>query len=472
MALNKNLLLALLVAVVGILFYNYNGDISKVRIARGAGFGATTKKTTTTTPVKSATPAPVKSGVVASPVASVVPSGPFSPTNTVPPQPAAYPSADETLMITGSYLNDPIVTNALAYVNAVVPAAILNYAPSKYIQYSTVTYTANPTTTCYWPDAQCTRTTSGTWGAADIVYCNSQNQWGLTYDDAPSVNLVGTTHVNDTYTIMDGLSALNLKATFFVTGSQTIYYPDALAAVASAQHHVAHHSWSHHPMTSLTNAQIVAEMEYTTAAIYKVTGLTMRYFRPPYGDIDDRVRAIVNALGYRIVIWDGIYDSTDADVTANAASYTTVMNIIKSWFNVPQGFISLQHTISTFTSGTSADTLRNIKAMGGINNQMMPVPQCLGDVNWYKNKQITTVWNTCTKPAGCSGVVQAPQTQASPNPAPLYPVSSTGACSATAGSCPSGANCCSQYGYCGQDVNGPFCGAGCQPAFSFNGKCA
>ncbi|TPX38106.1 hypothetical protein SmJEL517_g00104 [Synchytrium microbalum] len=335
----------------------------------------------------------------------------------IPLQPTAYPSADETLFISGTYLNDPIVTSALAYVNSVVPASLLNLAPSTYIQYSDVTYHADPTTSCYWPNNLCTRTTDGPWGAADIIYCPQNYQWGLTYDDAPSDNIVKTVHTNDTVAIMDQLDAMNIKATFFVTGSQSTYYPASLVAIANRNHHVAHHTWSHHPLTSLTNAQIVAEMMYTAAIIHKNTGLSVRYFRPPYGDMDDRVRAIVNALGFRIVIWDGKYDATDADVTANAANYGVVENIISSWFNTAPGFISLQHTISTFTSGTSIAALKKIQSLGGIKNQMMPVPQCLGDTQWYKNAQVTTVWNSCTIPGGCGAVVASPAAspvQASP----------------------------------------------------------
>ena len=53
-------------------------------------------------------------------------------------------------MISGSYLTDPIVTSALQYVESVVPASLLNITPSTYIQFSTVTYKADPIATCYW----------------------------------------------------------------------------------------------------------------------------------------------------------------------------------------------------------------------------------------------------------------------------------------------------------------------------------
>lgn len=53
----------------------------------------------------------------------------------------------------------------------------------------------------------------------------------------------------------------------------------------------------------LTTEQIVAELGYTRKAIKDVLGVTPTLMRPPYGDIDDRVRAISLAMGMVPVIW-------------------------------------------------------------------------------------------------------------------------------------------------------------------------
>lgn len=47
-------------------------------------------------------------------------------------------------------------------------------------------------------------------------------------------------------------------------------------------------------------------------AIKLVLGVTPTCWRPPYGDVDDRIRAIANALGLRTIIWQ--YDSNDWQV--------------------------------------------------------------------------------------------------------------------------------------------------------------
>ena len=53
----------------------------------------------------------------------------------------------------------------------------------------------------------------------------------------------------------------------------------------------------------LTTEQVVAELGWTRKAIKTVLGVTPTLMRPPYGDIDDRVRAISLAMGMVPVIW-------------------------------------------------------------------------------------------------------------------------------------------------------------------------
>jgi peptidoglycan/xylan/chitin deacetylase (PgdA/CDA1 family) len=47
-------------------------------------------------------------------------------------------------------------------------------------------------------------------------------------------------------------------------------------------------------------------------AIKLAVGVTPKYWRPPYGNTDDRIRAIANALGLQTVMWQT--DSNDWQV--------------------------------------------------------------------------------------------------------------------------------------------------------------
>lgn len=76
-------------------------------------------------------------------------------------------------------------------------------------------------------------------------------------------------------------------------------------------HEIAGHSWSHPQLTTLTNEQIVAELGWTRKLIKDVTGITTLTYRPPQGDIDNRVRAIGLQMNLTPVMWSGVTGAPD-----------------------------------------------------------------------------------------------------------------------------------------------------------------
>ena len=73
-----------------------------------------------------------------------------------------------------------------------------------------------------------------------------------------------------------------------------------------AAHQLAVHTWSHPEMTTLTNEEIIAEFGWTKKIIKDVTGVTPTFWRPPFGDVDNRVRAIATAMGLKTSLWTRI----------------------------------------------------------------------------------------------------------------------------------------------------------------------
>ncbi|KAI8093849.1 uncharacterized protein BX664DRAFT_330734 [Halteromyces radiatus] len=186
-------------------------------------------------------------------------------------------------------------------------------------------------TYCHWSFSQCLRTT-------DIATCQKGN-WAPTYDDGPSPFSVK---------LYDYLKQNNIKATFFVIGGQVIQYPDLLKRLHDDGHEIGIHTWSHQLLTSQTNEQIIAELKWTELAIKEVIGLSPRFMRPPYGDMDDRVREVVKQLGFIPVIWN--YDTFDWKLASGTVTTTSIENTIKGWAgnasSATVGGISLEHDIS------------------------------------------------------------------------------------------------------------------------------
>lgn len=123
---------------------------------------------------------------------------------------------------------------------------------------------------CWWSCTGCA-------GDKDIVDCPNQLSWGLTYDDGPGFH---------TSNLLQFLDEKNLKSTFFVVGSRVAQFPAILQAQYMDQHQIAVHTWSHTPLTTQTNDEIIAELGWSKKIIKDVLGVTPNMMRPPFGDIE------------------------------------------------------------------------------------------------------------------------------------------------------------------------------------------
>ncbi|ORY89539.1 hypothetical protein BCR43DRAFT_480876 [Syncephalastrum racemosum] len=172
-------------------------------------------------------------------------------------------------------------------------------------------YDAHSDPDCWWSASTCKRPKLD-YLPEDIYTCPNAGDWGLNYDDGP----LRIWSFNETQKAWQEPHFYNFlvdhgkqKATLFFIGSNVITFPEAAQRALSDGHTICAHTWSHKQMTTLTNEEIVAEFYWTSKAIKEVMGITPKCWRPPYGDVDDRVRAIAWLMGMRTVIWD--QDSND-----------------------------------------------------------------------------------------------------------------------------------------------------------------
>jgi peptidoglycan/xylan/chitin deacetylase (PgdA/CDA1 family) len=137
----------------------------------------------------------------------------------------------------------------------------------------------------------------------------------LTFDDGP--------HPETTPWLLEELETHGLRATFFVVGRQVERFPDLTRRIVDEGHELANHTYDHPDLRQLGDAAIDTQLAVTNEVVGTAAGVTPRWFRPPFGATNDRVRARVTANGMTEVIWsidthDWRASVSEADVVAAA----------------------------------------------------------------------------------------------------------------------------------------------------------
>jgi len=127
----------------------------------------------------------------------------------------------------------------------------------------------------------------------------------LTFDDGP--------WPETTDRILKILHQFDARATFFVTGKQVEQFPATVRQMVAAGHVVGNHSWNH-PMDEVDDRTAIREVEGTNRLIQQVIGIRPVLYRPPGGNLDNRLTAYARHKGYAIAMWS--VDSEDYYVAA------------------------------------------------------------------------------------------------------------------------------------------------------------
>jgi len=266
---------------------------------------------------------------------------------------------------------------------------------------------AADTSRCWWTCGGCVRD-------SDVSSCPTKNTWGLTYDDGPAFY---------TPNLLSYLDEHSLKSTFFVIGSRAISSPALLQSEYMSQHQISVHTWSHSaPLTTLTNEQVIAELGWSRKIIKDVLGVTPNTMRPPFGDIDDRVRAISLAMGMRPIMWTRIsptatFDTGDFNIHAGTITSAQVLlnweYILGNASTLNTGFIVLEHDL--FQQSVEIATgyiLPDALARTSPKLTLQPVITCLNQplANAYveTNNNSTNPPPVTLSPAGSSGSSSRP----------------------------------------------------------------
>lgn len=125
----------------------------------------------------------------------------------------------------------------------------------------------------------------------------------LSFDDGPAP-------VGALESILETLRLNEIKAEFYVLGSEVEQHPASARMIVREGHGIQNHSWSHPDLSRATPQNVRLELKDTQAVIADATGVIPTKVRPPYGaggfcgHIDPELAKVAEELSLTIVTWD------------------------------------------------------------------------------------------------------------------------------------------------------------------------
>ena len=178
----------------------------------------------------------------------------------------------------------------------------------------------------------------------------------LTFDDGPSPK---TTPI-----ALELLKKYNAKGTFFMVGHAVEGNEKIVKQVVAEGHQIGNHSWDHPVLTKISLEKAKSQINDTTAALKKASGLDVHIMRPPYGAINETIQA---AVDQSFILWD--VDTLDWK-NRNTAS------IMKEVRKAQPGSIILMHDVHQTTIDALPLILQYLTEQGF---EMVTIEELMGD---------------------------------------------------------------------------------------------
>lgn len=122
----------------------------------------------------------------------------------------------------------------------------------------------------------------------------------LTFDACP-------TNLTEEYDaqVIEVLVREHAPATLFLSGRWVEKNAEKAKALAAQRHfEIANHAYWHPHLLTKNDERVLTELRKTQRLIKKTTGKTPRFFRPPYGEVDERVAKLAKQAGLTTIQFD------------------------------------------------------------------------------------------------------------------------------------------------------------------------
>jgi len=177
----------------------------------------------------------------------------------------------------------------------------------------------------------------------------NQKEIAISFDDGPANEY--------TPAILEILKENNIKVVFFCIGKRINGNEVLFKKLHEQGHIIGNHSYTHDTWFDLfSSKKMLADMQMMDDAMKKLTGLTPRLFRPPYGVTNPNLKKAITRGNYISIGW-------------NIRSLDTVIRDEKKLLHkvtraVKPGAIILFHDTSKTTLNILPDFIRHVHAEG------------------------------------------------------------------------------------------------------------
>jgi peptidoglycan/xylan/chitin deacetylase (PgdA/CDA1 family) len=117
----------------------------------------------------------------------------------------------------------------------------------------------------------------------------------LTFDDGPDPD--------STPPVLDALDAAGVKATFFVVGEQLMKHHAVAREALARGHELGLHGFEHKRHESMPGGMASDDVARSIGTFEAAVGHRPRWFRPPYGQFNERSYQACRDLGLEPVYW-------------------------------------------------------------------------------------------------------------------------------------------------------------------------
>jgi peptidoglycan/xylan/chitin deacetylase (PgdA/CDA1 family) len=141
----------------------------------------------------------------------------------------------------------------------------------------------------------------------------------LTFDDGPDPE--------STPSFLRLLAERDVRATFFLLGSEAHRSPGLVRDIAAAGHEIGVHGWLHRPLLLRGPRATHSDLARARDTVAEITGRRPTLFRPPYGVMSASAHIAARRLGLAPVLWTCWGEDWTARATPESVHRTVVADL-------------------------------------------------------------------------------------------------------------------------------------------------